>query len=162
MPPALDIPFTIRVQTDDFDLSTESAALAGRAANSGAIVSFVGLVRGQVGAEALIEMALEHYPCMTESALHDIAKQAAMRWTLDGVTIIHRVGSLLPGAQIVLVLAASKHRKSAFLACEYIMDYLKTRAPFWKKETLASGSHWVDAREHDESALRRWEDADVS
>ncbi len=145
----------VSVQEADFDVSAEIATLAGGKHDIGAVVSFVGLVR-DVSA-GLSDMTLEHYPGMTEAALEEIADKAEARWPLSGVRIIHRVGALAPGAQIVLVLAASRHRAAAFEAAEFLMDYLKSRAPFWKKEAMVDGTGgWVDAREADEDALGRW------
>ena len=141
----------IRVQTDDFDVSAELASIS--AAQVGATVSFVGMVRADHG---VTQMELEHYPGMTEKSLNDIAGQAMQRWAIADVVIIHRIGVLRPREQIVLVAVASAHRGSAFSACEFIMDYLKTDAPFWKKETDANGAHWVDARSSDRSALDKW------
>ena len=141
----------ILVQTEDFDLSAEVAAL--HAAQVGAIVSFVGTVRSDA---AVTEMELEHYPGMTEKSLIQIAQQASSRWQLNDVVIIHRVGLLPGGAQIVLVAVASQHRGNAFAGCEFIMDYLKTEAPFWKKETGPNGPRWVDARSTDLTALDKW------
>jgi molybdopterin synthase catalytic subunit len=125
---------------------------------AGAVASFVGLVRkdGEVSA-----MTLEHYPGMTEQALAEIVATARGRWQLRGVRVVHRVGRLLPGARIVFVGVASSHRGDAFSACEFIMDYLKTRAPFWKKEETPAGGRWVDARETDELAVRRWQDSEA-
>lgn len=143
----------IRVQTGDFDLATEYARLDGDA-RIGAIVAFVGRVR-EMGAQA--GMGLEHYPGMTEKSLTRIVDQAAARWPLQAVTVIHRVGELLPAEQIVLVLTASAHRAAAYEANAFIMDYLKTEAPFWKRESGPDGSHWVDARESDEAAKSHWE-----
>ncbi len=139
----------VRVQREDFDLGAETAALE---AGAGAVVTFTGIVRGgDVSA-----MTLEHYPGMTEAALAEIEAEARTRWPLSGATIIHRVGRLLPGERIMMVAAASAHRQAAFEAAEFLMDYLKTRAPFWKKEETGAGARWVDARETDESAARRW------
>lgn len=145
---------SISVRHDDFDVGAEIASLSSGAAEVGAVASFVGLVRADGEVRA---MTLEHYPGMTEKALADIVTQTGKRWELLGVRVIHRVGRLLPGERIVLVAVASGHRGQAFAACEFIMDYLKTRAPFWKKEETASGERWVDARETDEHAVRRWE-----
>ncbi len=147
---------TIRVQTEDFDVSEELAVL--RAANPriGAIASFVGLVRDSNEGEHVSGMHLEHYPGMTERALGKIADEAQARWNLIDATIIHRVGDLRPMDQIVLVLVASGHRGHAFEACEFIMDYLKTEAPFWKKESTGTGDRWVDARATDDQARDRW------
>ncbi len=138
------------VQVDDFDLSAEMALMTAGRADIGALVSFTGLVREINGGGG---MELEHYPGMTEKALQKIEAEARSRWDLQDCRIIHRYGPLEAGAQIVLVLTASKHRQMAFEAAEFIMDFLKSRAPFWKKE---SGRGWVDARESDEAALARW------
>jgi molybdopterin synthase catalytic subunit len=149
----------VKVQTGDFDLSAEVARLRGRNPKIGAVASFVGLVRDINDGSAVAGMTLEHYPGMTEKALQAIADEAGGRWTLEGVTVIHRVGELKPLDQIVLVAVASAHRGEAFAACEFIMDYLKTRAPFWKKETTPSGERWVDMRSGDEHAAERWKGA---
>lgn len=143
------------VQAADFDTAAESAALLAGDTVNGALVSFTGLVRGG----DVKAMELEHYPLMTEKSLKEIVADARRRWpVLGGVTIIHRIGKLLPGDQIVLVLVASPHRAAAFQAAEFMMDWLKTEAPFWKKEYLADGTaHWVDARETDEKAKERWQ-----
>lgn len=145
---------SISVQTADFDLSAESARLTDGNTDIGAVVSFVGLVRGS--ADTVSRMELEHYPGMTEKALVEILVQARERWSLDGARIIHRVGPLEPGDQIVLVLAASRHRRAAFEAAEFIMDFLKTNAPFWKREHGQDGAKWVDARDSDDAAIVRW------
>lgn len=143
---------TIRVGEEDFDAGRELESLAAGDSQAGALASFVGLVRGgEVQA-----MGLEHYPGMTEKALAGIVDAARARWSLGSVTVIHRIGRLLPGDRIVFVGVASAHRQAAFAACEFIMDYLKTSAPFWKREETAAGAHWVDARESDEQALTRW------
>ncbi len=146
----------VRVQEADFDIAAEIAALTATDRDIGAVVSFTGLVREIAGGGADQRMTLEHYPAMTERALAEIEAQARARWPLSGVAIIHRVGPLAPGDNIVLVLAASRHRHAAFEAAAFLMDYLKTRAPFWKKEAGASGARWVDARESDEAAVARW------
>jgi len=143
----------VTVQEADFDTGAELARLA-KAADCGAVASFVGHVRQ--GGEGVQAMTLEHYPAMTEKSIVDIIAQARQRWPLMAVRVIHRVGRLLPGEQIVLVAVAASHRGEAFAACEYIMDWLKTRAPFWKKEETAEGSRWVDARESDDVAAARW------
>jgi len=145
--------FSVSVQAEDFDLGAEVAALSGD--NVGAVASFVGRVRGgaQDGVSA---MTLEHYPGMTEKSLEEIVLKARQRWELLGVRVVHRIGRLLPGEQIVLVAVASRHRGSAFAACEFIMDFLKTQAPFWKMEETPEGSRWVDARESDTTALDKW------
>lgn len=146
----------IRVQTADFDLSRDLAALRAGDGRVGAVVSFVGTVRDLNEGSAVSEMELEHYPGMTEKALEDIVAQARARWPLFGVLLIHRVGPLAPLDQIVLVACSSAHRGEAFAACEFIMDYLKTDAPFWKKEQTPEGARWVDARASDDSAKRKW------
>ncbi|MEL4179848.1 molybdenum cofactor biosynthesis protein MoaE [Roseateles sp. PN1] len=146
----------VRIQTEDFDLSQETLALRADDGGVGAVVSFVGTVRDQVGGEALSQMELEHYPGMTESSIESMVDEAFKRFNIRGARVIHRVGVLPACAQIVLVLVSSAHRGEAFQACEFLMDYLKTQAPFWKKETLASGARWVDARVTDDAALARW------
>jgi len=143
---------SIRIQTEDFDPGAELEALSAGRDDIGALVSFTGLVRGG----DVSEMELEHYPGMTEKALADIEAEARERWPLQGVTIIHRVGPLAPGARIVFVATASPHRAAAFEAAEFLMDFLKIRAPFWKKETTADGARWVDARDTDDAAAERW------
>ena len=148
--------FTIRIQTDDFDLSLECAKQRAQHRDIGALVSFVGVVRNMNEGDDVSAMTLEHYAGMTEKALTDIVSAAAQRWPLVGATVIHRVGSLLPSDQIVLVVIAAAHRGDAFQACESIMDYLKNDAPFWKKETTSDGSRWVDARSADYHAQQRW------
>jgi len=149
----------ISVQTEDFDLNAECAALARGRGDAGAVASFVGRVRSANGNDApssVSRMTLEHYPGMTEKSLAEIVEQAGGRWQLIDVTVIHRVGELMPGDNIVLVAVASAHRGDAFAACAFIMDYLKTRAPFWKKEKTPDGEHWVDARESDDRAAQQW------
>lgn len=146
----------IVVQQADFDLSTESRALCHGRTDIGAVASFVGLVR-DLPEGGLQQMTLEHYPGMTEKALQQIVDRAAERWQLQDATIIHRIGPMQPGEQIVLVLVASAHRGDAFAACEFIMDYLKTDVPFWKKEESEQGASWVDARESDDIARRKWQ-----
>ncbi|MEL6582276.1 MAG: molybdopterin synthase catalytic subunit MoaE [Pseudomonadota bacterium] len=147
----------VAVQAEDFDISAEIAALTASDGDIGAVVSFTGLVRNTGG---VAEMELEHYPGMTEAALERIADEADSRWPLNGIRIIHRYGPLAPQDRIVLVLTASRHRAAAFEAAEFIMDYLKTRAPFWKKETTPEGASWVDAREADDTAEARWRTSD--
>ncbi len=149
----------IAIQTNDFDVSAELAQLRIKHRDVGALASFVGTVREVtkgVNDVEVTQMELEHYPGMTEKSLTTIAQQAIERWKLNDAVIIHRVGVLQVTEQIVLVIAASKHRGDAFAACEFMMDYLKTDAPFWKKETTATGAHWVDARSSDVSALDKW------
>jgi molybdopterin synthase catalytic subunit len=144
----------VRVQRDDFDLGAELAALRAAAPGSGALVSFTGLVRDMGGAVAAME--LEHYPGMTERALAAIEVEACGRWPLDACLIVHRFGRLEPGEQIMMVATASAHREAAFAAAEFLMDYLKSRAPFWKRETGPDGDSWVEALAADEAALERW------
>ncbi len=150
----------VQVQTADFDLSTEVAALRACDGGAGAVVAFVGTVRDRAGIQAagsITAMELEHYPGMTENAIQAMVAQARHRFDdLRGVRIIHRVGLLMPLDQIVLVAVTSAHRGTAFQACEFLMDYLKTQAPFWKKETTPDGARWVDARVTDDEALARW------
>ena len=145
---------TVRLQREDFEPGAEIARL--QREDAGAIVSFVGVVRGESHGEKLVSMTLEHFPGMTERELEQIAKQARSRWSLQGVSIVHRVGELKPGERIVLVATAAAHRRAAFEAAEFLMDYLKTRAPFWKRELRASGEHWVEARGSDDEAAARW------
>ena len=140
----------------DFDIAAEHNKL--KSASVGAIVTFTGTVRDLVGGEVIAAMTLEHYPGMTESEIDNIIHTAKTRWPLDGVTVIHRVGRLLLRENIVFVGCASAHRQAAFEAAHYIMDYLKTKAPFWKKEDRKSGASWVDARETDYTALQRWDE----
>jgi molybdopterin synthase catalytic subunit len=145
---------TIRVQDGPFDLAAETAALSAGRVDVGGIASFIGLCRADDGLEALV---LEHYPGMTERALTRIAEEACTRWPLSGCTVIHRVGRILPGEGIVLVLAASRHRVAALEACAFLIDWLKTGAPFWKREEFAGGEErWVEARGEDEARSREW------
>ena len=146
---------TVRVQEADFDLGREVADLAKGNSDIGAVVAFVGLVRDSTDG-ALLSMELEHYPGMTEQALTKIDEAATARWSLNASLIIHRYGNLPSGAQIMMVATASRHRKDAFEAAEYLMDYLKSRAPFWKREITAKGAEWVASKADDESALSRW------
>jgi len=148
---------TVRVQGQDFDVSAELAALTAGRADIGGIGCFVGTVRDGAGGRRITEMTLEHYPGMTERAMAAIAGEAEARWQLLGCTLVHRVGRLLPGANIVLVLAAAAHRQAALDATAFLIDWLKTRAPFWKKEEFPDGSGaWVDARDADTDAAARW------
>jgi molybdopterin synthase catalytic subunit len=147
---------TVRVQTADFDVSAEIAGLRGGNPKIGAVASFVGVVRDVNDGGRVAEMTLEHYPGMTEKAIEEIVEQAKRRWEVLDALVIHRVGTLKPTDQIVLVAVASGHRGDAFAACEFIMDYLKTRAPFWKKEQTGEGARWVEARESDDIAAERW------
>jgi len=146
----------VRIQTADFDVSAEIAALRRGNPRIGAVASFVGLVRDTNEGGNVPEMSLEHYPGMTEKAIEEIMVQAQARWSVLDALVVHRVGKLRPTDQIVLVVVASAHRGDAFAACEFIMDYLKTRAPFWKKEQTGSGARWVEARESDDIAAGRW------
>ncbi|WP_294945701.1 molybdopterin synthase catalytic subunit MoaE [Sulfurivirga sp.] len=146
----------VRVQTEDFDLSTEVARLRAGRADIGAVVTFVGTVRDINQGDTVATLELEHYPGMTEKALNEIRDEAHRRWHLENSLIIHRVGPLQPQDQIVLVATASRHRQDAFEAAQFIMDYLKTRAPFWKKEQTPDGHRWVDARDSDRAAAERW------
>jgi molybdopterin synthase catalytic subunit len=148
---------TIKVQEADFDVGAELAALRASDARVGALASFLGLVRDLNDGEHVSAMTLEHYPGMTEKALEEIVIEAKGRWDIYDALVIHRVGPLKPCDQIVLVGVTSAHRGEAFAACEFIMDYLKTRAPFWKKEATADGGRWVDARETDDCAAARWQ-----
>lgn len=148
---------TVRVQEADFDVGAELVALRANDARVGALASFLGLVRDLNDGASISEMTLEHYPGMTEKALEEIVAEARGRWELYDALVIHRVGPLKPCEQIVLVAVTSAHRGEAFAACEFIMDYLKTRAPFWKREATPDGGRWVDARETDDSAAARWQ-----
>jgi molybdopterin synthase catalytic subunit len=148
----------VAVQTEDFDpVSQQRELLAGNTA-AGAVASFVGLVRSDASSPVLM-LELEHYPGMTERSIRQILEQASGRWDLLGARVVHRVGRLTPGDQIVYVGVASAHRGHAFAACEFIMDFLKTEAPFWKKETTPTGTRWVDARCSDGQARERWEES---
>ena len=146
----------VRIQTGDFDVAREIAALRGGDARVGAVAAFVGLVRDINDAAAVSTLTLEHYPGMTEKALARIVDEAKARWNVYDALVIHRVGELKPTDQIVLVVVTGAHRGEAFAACEFIMDYLKTRAPFWKKEQTPSGERWVEARASDDDAAARW------
>ncbi|MFC5384387.1 molybdenum cofactor biosynthesis protein MoaE [Aquamicrobium segne] len=151
-----DIAPDIRIQTADFDISVEMARLTDGRSDIGAIVTFSGLCRDEAGRLSALE--LEHYPGMAEAQMQRIAKEAVSRWPLQGLTIIHRHGKLKPGDNIVLVMAASTHRQAAFEAASFMMDFLKSRAPFWKKEHAVDGTEggWVEARDSDEAALANW------
>ena len=147
---------TVKIQTADFDVSTEIAALRRGNPKVGAVASFVGVVRDVNEGDPVAEMVLEHYPGMTEKAIEEIIGQARGRWNIIDALVVHRVGLLKPADQIVLVVVTSGHRGDAFAACEFIMDYLKTRAPFWKKEQAGGGTRWVEARTADDIAAERW------
>ncbi len=147
---------SVAVQAEDFDLTTELNRLREQSTQIGAMASFVGLVRDINEGQQVATMELEHYPGMTEKSIAAIIEQAASRWQLFGARVIHRIGKLSPSDQIVLVAVSSQHRGDAFAACEFIMDYLKTQAPFWKKELTPEGGRWVDARCSDDQAAQRW------
>lgn len=149
---------TVRVQNADFDVGAEVAALRRGKPGVGAVASFVGVVRDVNEGGAVSEMTLEHYPGMTEKAIGEIVDQARGRWHIVDALVIHRIGKLVPTDQIVLVVVTSAHRGDAFAACEFIMDYLKTRAPFWKKEQGGGSARWVEARTADDLAAERWHD----
>ena len=146
----------VRIQEADFDVGAELAALQGARTDVGAMASFVGCVRGHTRADDVSALTLEHYPGMTERAIEAMIVEAAARFGVLSALVIHRVGRLLPGERIVLVAVTSSHRRDAFQACEFLMDYLKTHAPFWKKETTPQGERWVDARVADDAATARW------
>jgi molybdopterin synthase catalytic subunit len=146
----------VRVQAEDFDAGAEIAALRRGNPKVGAVASFVGVVRDRNDGDSVGKMTLEHYPGMTEKAIEAIVAEAKSRWEIIDVTVIHRIGELKPTDQIVLVVVTGGHRGDAFAACEFIMDYLKTRAPFWKKEETQEGARWVEARTSDEHAAERW------
>lgn len=152
----MTLPIKTRVQADDFDLQTEIDALASANCDIGAVVTFTGLCRDDNG--TLVALELEHYPGMAELEMQRIAGEALQRWPLDGVTLIHRFGKIVPGENIVLVVTASKHRSAAFEAASFLMDFLKSKAPFWKREIRRDGKvgSWVDARDADQTALERW------
>ncbi|MDI4632122.1 molybdenum cofactor biosynthesis protein MoaE [Pelomonas sp. V22] len=147
---------SVSIQTEDFDLTAETAALRDADGGIGAVVAFVGTVRDAADGRPVQLMELEHYPGMTEAAIVSMIDEAFQRFDIRAARVIHRVGPLAAREQIVLVLVASRHRGQAFEACEFLMDYLKTQAPFWKKEHGPDGAQWVDAREADDQALARW------
>jgi molybdopterin synthase catalytic subunit len=146
----------VRVQHEDFDVAVEIARLRANNPRVGAVASFIGIVRDLNEGAAVGSITLEHYPGMTEKSLAAIAEQAKARWNLFDILIVHRVGTLAPTDQIVLVVTTSSHRGDAFAACQFVMDYLKTDAPFWKKESTDAGVRWVDARDSDAEARQRW------
>jgi molybdopterin synthase catalytic subunit len=152
----MTIPVTIRIQQADFEVAREIAALTKGRSDIGAVVTFSGICRGAEGGETVAALTLEHYPGMAEAEIARHAETAASRRPLTGLTVIHRVGRIQPGENIVLVVTSSAHRHAAFEAAEFLMDYLKAHAPFWKREEGASGTSWVDAREHDDAAAGRW------
>ncbi|PKR59864.1 molybdenum cofactor biosynthesis protein MoaE [Thalassospira lohafexi] len=146
----------VSVQQDDFDPGAELAALTDGRTDIGAAVSFVGLVRDIHGGDTVSALTLDHYPGMTERELEKIADEAGNRWELDGIRIVHRFGRMEPGERIVLVIALSAHRRDAFEACDFVMDFLKTRAPFWKREETQNGEKWVSAKASDDADADRW------
>ncbi|MGY1488106.1 molybdopterin synthase catalytic subunit MoaE [Methylobacillus pratensis] len=148
---------TARVQEQDFDVGEEVSRLRLQYPQAGAVVSFTGQVRDLNDGKSVASLTLEHYPGMTEKSLAAITEQARQRWPIFDAVVIHRIGTLQPQAQIVLVVVASAHRGDAFAACEFIMDYLKTEAPFWKKEATPEGEKWLDSRESDQAARARWQ-----
>jgi molybdopterin synthase catalytic subunit len=147
---------TIRIQEADFDVGHEIAALTKGRVDIGAVVSFSGICRGSENGQPIAALTLEHYPDMAEAEIKRHADEAMSRWPLSGLTVIHRVGRIVPGENIVLVLAASAHRQAAFEAAEFLMDYLKANAPFWKREESAAGTSWIEAHDHDDAAAARW------
>jgi molybdopterin synthase catalytic subunit len=153
----MTVPVTIRIQDDDFDIAREIAALTQGRTDIGAVVSFSGICRGSEGENDIAALTLEHYPGMAEAEIQRHVDEALARWPLTGLTVIHRVGRLVPGDNIVLVLTASAHRQAAFQAAEFLMDYLKANAPFWKREERGDGSSWVEAQHRDDAAAARWE-----
>src|ERR1700760_2933554 len=147
---------TIRIQEADFDVAREIAALTNGRTDIGAVVTFSGICRGSESGEPIAALTLEHYPGMAEAEIGRHADEAMARWPLTGLSIIHRVGRIVPGENIVLVVTSSAHRQAAFQAAEFLMDYLKANAPFWKREESAGGTNWVEARHHDDDAAARW------
>ena len=147
---------TIRIQEADFDIAHEIAALTRGRSDVGAVVTFSGICRGSENGAPITALTLEHYPGMAEAEIKRHTDEAISRWPLTGLTVIHRVGRIQPGENIVLVLAASQHRQAAFAAAEFLMDYLKANAPFWKREESATGTSWIEARGHDDDAAARW------
>ena len=147
---------TIRIQEADFDIAREISALTKGRIDIGAVVSFSGICRGSENGDPIAALTLEHYPDMAEAEIKRHTDEAISRWPLTGLTVIHRVGRITPGENIVLVLTASAHRQAAFEAAEFLMDYLKANAPFWKREESARGTNWIEARDHDDAAAARW------
>jgi molybdopterin synthase catalytic subunit len=152
----MSVTASIRIQEADFDVGREIAALSKGRTDVGAVVSFSGICRGDDNGEAIAALTLEHYPGMAEAEIGRHADEALSRWPLQGLTVIHRFGRIAPGENIVLVVTASSHRQAAFEAAEFLMDYLKTNAPFWKREESREGASWIEAREHDDAAAARW------
>ena len=147
---------TIRIQESDFDIAREIAALTADRSDIGAVVSFTGICRGSEDGADIAALTLEHYPGMAEAEIARHAETAMSRWPVTGIRVVHRVGRITPGENIVLVVTASKHRQAAFEAAEFLMDYLKANAPFWKRVDSADGASWVEARDHDDAAAARW------
>ena len=147
---------TIRIQQADFDVAREISALTAGRSDIGAVVSFTGICRGSEDGAAIAALTLEHYPGMAEAEIARHAETAMSRWPLSGIRVVHRVGRIAPGENIVLVVTASQHRQAAFEAAEFMMDYLKANAPFWKRVEAAGGTTWIEARDHDEDAAARW------
>ena len=152
----MSVTATIRIQETDFDVAQEIAALSNGRTDIGAVVSFSGICRGSENGEPIAALTLEHYPGMAEAEIGRHADEALSRWPLQGLTVIHRFGRIAPGENIVLVVTASSHRQAAFEAAEFLMDYLKTNAPFWKREESEKGTSWIEARDHDDDAAARW------
>ncbi|MFO1111477.1 MAG: molybdenum cofactor biosynthesis protein MoaE [Bradyrhizobium sp.] len=152
----MSVAATIRIQEGDFDVAQEIARLSKGRTDIGAVVSFTGICRGTEGHEPIAALTLEHYPGMAEAEIKRHAEEAMARWPLQGLTVIHRFGRITPGENIVLVVTASSHRQAAFQAAEFLMDYLKTSAPFWKQEESARGKSWIEAQRHDDAAAARW------
>ena len=147
---------TVRIQQSDFDIAREMAALTAGRSDIGAVVSFSGICRGSEDGASIAALTLEHYPGMAEAEITRHAETAMSRWPLSGISVIHRVGCIAPGENIVLVLTASQHRQAAFEAAEFMMDYLKANAPFWKRVEGTDGASWIEARDHDDAAAARW------
>ena len=147
---------TIRIQEADFDIAREIAGLTAERSDVGAVVSFTGICRGSEDGAAIAALTLEHYPGMAEAEIARHAETAMSRWPLSGISVVHRVGRITPGENIVLVVTGSKHRQAAFEAAEFMMDYLKANAPFWKRVEAAEGTKWIEARDHDDAAAARW------
>ena len=152
----MSAPVTIRIQQEDFDAAREIAVLSKGRTDIGAVVTFSGICRGPEGGDDIASLTLEHYPGMAEAEIKRHVDEAIARWPLQGVTVIHRFGHIEPGQNIVLVVTASRHRQAAFHAAEFLMDYLKTSAPFWKQEESSEGKGWVEAKAHDDAAAARW------
>jgi molybdopterin synthase catalytic subunit len=152
----MSVTATIRIQQADFDVAQEIAVLTKGRTDIGAVVSFSGICRGSENGEPIAALTLEHYPGMAEAEIGRHADEALSRWPLQGLTVIHRFGRIAPGENIVLVVTTSSHRQAAFEAAEFLMDYLKTNAPFWKREESEKGTNWVEARDHDDAAAARW------